>query len=154
MINAQKLFPKIVKMCSFYVILEWACGLYFYSFENAQHKTFNAQVQKYVYHYNGISPVIYESTSLDSQPLRNLCGHYIIPVKWKWMSFYRQHLYNHFLEWRLLHCFQFSLKFVPKGLTDNNWALAQVMVWRQAIIWTSDSQFYWHIYQRHQWMGS
>ena len=39
-----------------------------------------------------------------------------------------------------------TLLCVSKGLINNKPALVQVMPNRQAIIWTSDGLFYWHIY--------
>ena len=39
-----------------------------------------------------------------------------------------------------------SLKFAPKGLTENKAALVQVMAWhRQAIIWTNVHPVLWRI---------
>ena len=45
---------------------------------------------------------------------------------------------------------QISLKFVPKGQTDNKSALLQVMAWvpkgHQTIIWNNDDTAHWHTY--------
>ena len=38
-------------------------------------------------------------------------------------------------------CIKISLKLVPVGQINNIPALVQIIVWRQAIIWTNDGQF-------------
>ena len=42
-----------------------------------------------------------------------------------------------------------SLKFVPKGLIDNNPSLVQIMTRRQEIIWTNADLIHWCIYTGH-----
>ena len=37
----------------------------------------------------------------------------------------------HFRDWKVLYFIKISLKFVPKGLIDNNPALVQIMAWRR-----------------------
>ena len=41
---------------------------------------------------------------------------------------------------------QIALQYVPKGTINNTSALAQMMAWQQAIIWTNDGLVYWCIY--------
>ena len=63
-----------------------------------------------------------------------LVSHYIV-TSTKWLPFCWQHIQIHFIEWRLLHLIQISLKFVPKDLLDNKWqAFVQVMAW----LWAGD----------------
>ena len=39
------------------------------------------------------------------------------------------------------------MKFVPVGLINNITALVQVIL-NQAIVWTNDGLFYWHMYRQ------
>ena len=55
---------------------------------------------------------------------------YLTYLPWaKCPPFRRRHFPMNFLEWKFRISIQISLKFVPKGPTDNKSALVQVMAW-------------------------
>ena len=50
---------------------------------------------------------------------------------------------NQYIDYSLAHGL---MMFVPGGLINNIPALAQIMAWRQAVIWTNDGLGCWRIY--------
>ena len=60
--------------------------------------------------------------------------------------FGRRYLQIHFLAWKVRILIKISLKFVPKGLINDNSVLVYIMAWRLIINWTNAVSIHWRIY--------